>query len=339
VITTLGLTVLAVAVFAWYAPRRAQALPPRTATYLLTGGALIVTGLMIGVLALAASTAVAQLPPVARAGQLSRPQLRSTDPVPVWLALCCCALVIAGLIRCGHQTVRRALAYARMHRDCRDITAAGADQPVILLDSEQPEAYATPAGGGRIVVTTGLLAALSPDEQRVLLAHEAAHLRYRHVWCVLVVDVCTQANPMLRGVARATTQATERWADEYAAALVGDRELAARAVARAALHISRSSSGRRSPYPVGLPRTAAIGGQVPQRVRALLAPPPRPRLVLTAGLILLLVAGLGCAVSMQRRADTFFDLASFDAASSSVGTPAVQALALAIVDTRPASPG
>jgi Zn-dependent protease with chaperone function len=304
VITTLGLAVLAVAVFAWYAPRRAHVLPPRTATYLLTAGAVIATGVVVGVLTLAASTAVAQLPPVAAAGEWSRPDLRSTDPVPVWLALCCCALAVAAAVHGLRQTVLRALAYVRLHRECRHLIPATADQPVIVLDSEHPEAYATPAGGGRILVTTGLLAALPADEQPVLLAHEAAHLRHRHVWWVLVADLCAQANPMLRKVARATVQATERWADEHAAATVGDRELTARAVARAALHVSSSGTGRRSP------RTAAVGGQIPQRVHALLVPPPRPRRALTAGLILLLVASLGCALAMQRRTDAFFDLAS-----------------------------
>jgi Zn-dependent protease with chaperone function len=289
-------------VFAWYAPRRVHALPPRTATYLLTAGAVIATGVVIGVLALAASTAVAQLPPVAVVGEWSRSDLRSADPVPVWLALCCCLLVVAAAVHGVRQAVLRVLAYVRLHRECRRLIPATADQSVIVLDSEHPEAYATPAGGGRILVTTGMLAALPSDEQRVLFAHEAAHLRYRHVWWALVVDLCAQANPMLRGVARATAQATERWADEYAAARVGNRELAARAVARAALHVS--GAGRRSPL------IAAVGGQVPQRVHALLAPPPRPRRALTAGLILLLVAGLGLAMAVQRRTDAFFDLAS-----------------------------
>ncbi|MBO0870019.1 MAG: M56 family metallopeptidase, partial [Micromonosporaceae bacterium] len=234
-ITMLGLAVLAVAAFAWYAPRRAHVLPPRTATLLLTAGALIATAVLIAVLGFAGSTAVAQLPPVARVGEWSPQDLRSTDPVPVWLALFCCALLVAATVRAGHDAVLRAAAYAQLHRECRHLAPATAGQPVIVLDSEQPDAYATPAGGGRILVTTGLLRALSGDEQRVLFAHEAAHLRHRHVWWVLLVDLCAQANPMLHRVARANVQATERWADEYAAATVGDRELAARAVARAAL--------------------------------------------------------------------------------------------------------
>jgi hypothetical protein len=306
----LALAVLVVALFAWCAPRRAHVLPPRTATYLLTGGAVIATGVLIGVLALAASTAIAQLPPVAALGEWSRPDLRSSDPVPVWLAICCCFLVAAAAVLGTRQAVSRAAAFVRLRRACRRLGPADAADSIIVVDSEQPEAYATPAGGGRILVTTGLLAALPADEQRVLIAHESAHLRHRHVWWVLIADLCAAANPLLRGVARATAQATERWADECAAASVGDRELAARAVARAALHVS--GSGRVSAS------TAAVGGQIPQRVHALLEPPPRPRRALTAGLVLLLAASLGCALAVQRRADAFFDVASIEKSSAMV---------------------
>lgn len=311
-IGTSALAVLAVAVFAWYAPRRAHVLPPRTATYLLVAGAVVATGVVTGVLSLAASTAIAQVPPVAALGGWSRPELRNTDPIPVWLALCCCALVVVAAVLGVRQAVVCAIAFTRLHRECRRLRPPGPAAPLIVVDSEQPEAYATPAGGGRILVTTGLLAALPADEQRVLLAHESAHLRHRHAWWVLVADLCAAANPMLRGVARAAVQATERWADECAASTTGDRHLAARAVARAALHVNNFGSGRVPPHP------ATAGGQVPQRVHALLAPPPRPRRALTAGLVLLLMASLGWALAVQRRADAFFDLASAESPSGRV---------------------
>ena len=320
--STLALALLLVAAFAWYAPRHAPALPPRTATYLLAGGAVIATGVTAAVLAMAAATAVAQLPPVASLGDWSRANLHESDPVPVWLAAGCAALLDGAAIRGARHATQRVAALRRLHRDCRGAGRSatwsgawtddwagiaerpGAGERVIVIDSPRPEAYATPAGGGRIVITTGLLTALPIDEQRVLLAHESAHLHHWHTWWVLAADLCAAANPLLHGVAHATVQATERWADECAAATVGDRELAARAVARAALHVSRTAPGRRPPL------AAAVGGQVPQRVHALLAPPPRPHRVLTAGLALLLVAGLGCTLAVQRRTDTFFDLAN-----------------------------
>ncbi len=304
------LALLLTAAFAGYAPRRAPMLPPRTATALLTIGALITTGVPVLVLGLAAATALAQLPPVAALGEWSRPDLRHSDPLPIWLAAGCGALLLTAATLGSRAALRRAIGLARLHRYCRQLQPVAPGQQVVVVRSDQPQAYATPAGGGRIVVTTGLLSALHADEQRVLFAHEAAHLRYRHAWWVLLVELCAAANPMLRAVARATVQATERWADEYAASRVGDRELAARAVARAALHITAATSHRH-------PAPAATGGEIPQRVRALLAPPAPPRRLLTAGLALLLAAGLVSAATVQRRADAYFDLASTERTTGS----------------------
>jgi hypothetical protein len=317
VIVTVALGALLLAVFAWQAPRLARSLPPRTATYLLVGGAVASTAVALAVLALLAATAIAQLPAVANAGELSRPQLRSTDPVPVWLAVCCAVLLVPPALHGLWDACRRAAALRRLHRDCRSLGPAGRlgdTHRVVILDSERPDAYATPAGGGRIIVTTGLLRALAADEQRVLLAHEAAHLRHRHAWWVLVVQLCAAVNPALRGVSRAAAHAVERWADESAAAAVGDRRLAARALARAALHVSAA----RQPRDVAV---AVVGGEVPQRVRALLAPPARPRPAVTVALVLVLLASIGCATAVQRRTDAFFDLAGTDREGVSVVTP------------------
>ncbi len=312
------LAAVVVAAFAWYAPRRAPVLPPRTATWLLTIGALVSTVVVGWMLALLAATAIAQLPFVAALGRWSRPDLRSTDPVPIWAAsVCAGALLLAGACGARHA-LRRALALRRLHRDCRALRRPGPDR-VVVVDSAVPEAYATTAAGGRIVVTTGMLAGLSAEEQRALLAHEAAHLRHRHVWLVLVADLCAAAIPALRAVAGAVAQATERWADESAAAAVGDRGTTARALARAALRAHDSRPAHRRPA------SRAVGGQIPQRVRALLAPPPRPRRLLTAGLTLLLAMSLACTALVQRRTDAFFDLASTGrpAATAYAGRPGV----------------
>jgi Zn-dependent protease with chaperone function len=307
-ILVVALGAVLVAAFAASAPRLARPLPPRTATYLLVAGAVASTGTALGLLALMALTAIAQLPPVAFLGEWSRPVLRSSDPVPVWLAVCCAGLLVPLALLGLRHALRRARAFMRLHRECRDlgpVRRLGEAPNVVVLDSEHPEAFTTPAGGGRIIVTRGLLRALPADEQRVLLAHEAAHLRHRHTWWVLGAQLCAAVNPALGAVARATTHAVERWADESAAAVVGDRRLAARALARAALHVN--AARRENPVTVGV-----LDGEVPRRVQALLAPPARPRLGVTVGLVLMLVATLGCATVAQRRTDAFLDLASTD---------------------------
>ncbi len=321
-ILILALSAALAAAFAWCAPRLTRTLPPRTATYLLVIGAVASTAVAAVVLSLVAATAVAQLPPVAALGEWSRAEMRTSQPVPMWLAIGCALLLVPPLVLGLRHALQRCRALLRLHRDCRGLQPAddlGAQANVIVLDSDHPEAFATPAAGGRIVVTSGLLHALSADEQRVLFAHEAAHLRHRHPWWVLAVELCAAANPALRGVARAAAHSAERWADESAATAVGDRRLAARALARAALHVS--AAGRSG----GSVRVGVLGGEIPRRVGALLAPPPRPRLGVTLGLVLLLIASIGSATAVQRRTDAFFDVAGVcDTHTSNVHMPSTE---------------
>jgi len=67
-------------------------------------------------------------------------------------------------------------------------------------------------------------------------AHERSHLRHRHHWYLVATEMAVAVVPPLRRLADQVRFATERWADEdAAAALGGDRDLVARAIARAAL--------------------------------------------------------------------------------------------------------
>ena len=93
-----------------------------------------------------------------------------------------------------------------------------------------------------------------------------AHLRHRHNLVVIAIRIAAAANPMLRPLVAVVAQAVERAADEEAADVVGDRILVARSVARAA-------TVRRARL-LAAGRLAATGGDVPNRVRSLLAPPP-----------------------------------------------------------------
>jgi Zn-dependent protease with chaperone function len=155
---------------------------------------------------------------------------------------------------------------------------------LVVVDAHEPIAYAVAGAGGRIVVSTAMLRALASDERRVLLAHEAAHLRHQHHLYVAITDIAAAANPLLRPIARAVRRAVERWADEVAAAEVGDRRLAARSVANAALVRARfRGAGLLSSITPG-----ALGlddGDVPARVRALLAPPSGRQVRLRAAIL------------------------------------------------------
>ncbi|MEU9043937.1 MULTISPECIES: M56 family metallopeptidase [unclassified Kitasatospora] len=153
-----------------------------------------------------------------------------------------------------------------------------AEPPLAVLDDERADAFALPGRlrrpgrpgePGRIVVTSGMLRALSGPERSALLAHERAHLAARHHVFLALAEHAADVHPALRPLRAPLGYHLERWADEVAAARVGDRTVTARAVGRAALAASRS------PWP-DRPRLApaAHSGPVPRRVAALLQPRP-----------------------------------------------------------------
>jgi Zn-dependent protease with chaperone function len=139
-----------------------------------------------------------------------------------------------------------------------------------VIDSPYPDAYALPGRPHRIVVTTGMLRSLGPDEREALFAHERAHNAGGHYYFLAVAELAAHCHPGLRSLGAVIRLAVERAADEAAAAVVGDRRLTARAIGRAAL-AARAAQGER---PFFAP--AAATGPVPQRVAALLAAPRAP---------------------------------------------------------------
>lgn len=155
------------------------------------------------------------------------------------------------------------------------------DAELVVLPTAEPTAYALPGRPGHIVVSVGMLRALDHGERLVLLAHERAHLRHRHHRYVRVVEAAAAAVPAVRPLATRVRFATERWADESAAAELGDRGLVARAVAKAAL-VTAS-------YPA--PSLALGDFGVPARVEALLDDRP-PSVLSGAALIAVTVAAL-----------------------------------------------
>jgi len=290
---------LVIALFAVVGPRLARRLPPAAATRLLVPASLVVAGSSVWVLVVVAFTWVAQWPAVSRYGQWSAEELRADMPFPTVVPVGCCLLALLAVARAATRGTRRVRVLLAVRQSCRGIGAPGS---LVVLDNDRPDAFATPGAHGRIVVTRGLLRALSADERRALLAHETAHLAHRHVWWLLAAELAAAANPMLAPTARAVTHAVERWADEDAARAVTDRRLVARTLARTALLIRASPDRPVSP--------AAVGGDVPERVRALLEPPPRPRVVPLAVLVVLLLATTVAAGAVQRRGDQLLDQAS-----------------------------
>jgi hypothetical protein len=289
------------AAFALVGPWLAGKVPPRTATHLLVGGAGVTTAALLSMLALLGATILVQVPVVADVGDWSVVALRADAPVPGWVAACGLVLLTFAGAAASITAVRHLVALRRLRRACRDLEFPGT---VVVLHSDRPDAFATTADGGHVVVTTGMLCGLCPDEVRVLLAHEHSHLRHRHAWWMMVARVSGAANPMLAGVVRAAGHAVERWADEDAARVVGDRRLVARTLARAALHVHDAFGGVPEAPASAL---GAMNGTVLPRVRSMLGEPPRPRFVVTAIITALVVATLAWSLAVQDRTDDFLD--------------------------------
>jgi Zn-dependent protease with chaperone function len=288
--------VLAVVIFAVTAPRLGRHLPPALATRLLVPTTLVMAAATVIVLGLLASTWLAQLPPIAAMGTWSASRLDAYDPVPDPLAAISLVLLAVAVVRVVCKVIHRARCLAAVYRTYHGQQSAGS---VIVIDSDRVDAFATPAPAGRVVVTSALLRALSPTERRAVLAHEHSHLAHRHVWWAISADLAAAVNPLLRPTATTVGHAIERWADEDAAVVLGDRQLVARTIARAALlrHDAR----------VDALLPAATGADVPQRVRALLGPPPRRRPLALVALAVLLAAGTLATVAVERSGDQLFD--------------------------------
>ena len=287
--------------FAAAGPTLARSLTPAAATRIIAFGAGLGTACAGFVLAVASFGFLAQIPPVGQAGQWSSASLAVHDPVPFSVGVASCLLVLA----LGWSAGRRAggIGSKLWAAVCANRRLAAPGQQVVVLDDPRPDAYALPGfRGGRIVVTASMLAALDADERRVLLAHEASHLRHRHYLYGALTDLAASANPLLRGLPSLVRVGVERWADEDAAAMVADRCLVARAVARASLASGRSR-GRDHGCPAGCaPSTAPeaalgmAGSTAAARTSALLRPVPRRRVALVAPAVaLVLLSGVAAA--------------------------------------------
>lgn len=297
----LALPLLAAAGARWAAAR----LEPRTATWLLTGCALVLAAASGASLTFLAVTFLARIPPLADLGLWSAAALRRDDPVSLTAAITACLALTAALTAAARTAARRV----------RSLSAAASlagrlphRRRLAVVDDPAPDAYALPGLPGRIVVTAGMLDALDERERQVLLAHERAHLAGAHYLFTALAQLAAAANPLLRPLAAAVRYCAERWADEHAARVSGDRLLVARTIAKAAL---LSQGGRRAPADA---LSIAAGqlkgtGPIPRRVAALLAAPPRYHPLLPAALLAVAALAAGSALEAAREMHGLIQLA------------------------------
>ncbi|GGW14352.1 hypothetical protein GCM10018980_12380 [Streptomyces capoamus] len=214
--------------------RRAE---PALAARVLAPAAVLTAAATVWSLVLLAAALLGDVPPLVREARADgRPV---TDPVPGAIGFAACLALVVVAVR-----LRRAVRAERNARSALRRLTAGqpAGTELIVAACEVPRAFAIPGRPGRILVTSAMLRALAPAERRVLLAHERAHLHHRHGLLVTAVTLAAAADPLLGPVRTAVVFLVERWADERAAAAVGDRRATARALARAALSAGRTGT-------------------------------------------------------------------------------------------------
>lgn len=273
------------------APAAVRRLRPGQAVPLLTGAALALSLACGAALSAIAAAVLATLGAVAAQGHWSAAMLRAELPLPFWLGAAAAGVVAMLLARTGWRTVRIGVELVLADRLSRSLRRRGG--PVVVLDDDAAGAYTVAGIRGCVVLSRRLLDVLDADQRRVVTAHELSHLYRRHHLYLHVVDVAAAANPLLRQVSAEVRLGVERWADEDAAAGVGDRRLTGTSLARVAL-LRRSLPG---PGAGGATALGVVQGATVVRVQALLEPAAQSRTgrVLLAAALALVVLGMGVA--------------------------------------------
>jgi hypothetical protein len=277
------LPALACVLIAVAAPRLAgRRQSPAAATWTLTLAASLAGLAYIWSLALLAGTLVDDLLPGLPGRQGVR-LLADRSPVNDLVAGAATGALVLGLVRLVRTRLADRATYRQLAEAC-----AGSHEGLVVLADRVPRAFAAPVGSGHVVVSSGMLAALSAAERRVLITHERTHLHRRHHWHAGVVRAAAAVCPLLVPLPAASTYLCERWADEVAAGEVGDRRLAATALARAALAASTAPG---ADLALGFHRAG-----VADRVSALQRPPARRRPVLAVAPLLVVAVAVAADI-------------------------------------------
>jgi Zn-dependent protease with chaperone function len=151
------------------------------------------------------------------------------DPVHL-IAMLAALAVGARLLWVLGTMYLRTVRARRRHRDLLDVLATPwPDSPgTRVLDHPQPVAYCLPGRSSRLVVSAGVLEALSPEEVWAVLAHEKSHLRERHDLVVLPFVAWGATAPFVRGMVcaqLAVAELIEMRADDVAACRSEPHEL------------------------------------------------------------------------------------------------------------------
>ena len=207
--------------------------------------------------------------------------------------ICGLAMIVFGW-RYG-RSLHRASVGTRAHAEAARITGhrVGGENAAFVLDATRPAVYCVPGRPPTIVLTTGALALLQPEQLTAVLAHERAHLAGRHHLLLAVTRSLAAAAPAVPLFARGTgavARLAEMRADD-AAARRGGRG----ALLTALLAMEAGAAAAQAPAAW----LAATGGVVAARVRRLAEPPGRARWLchgLALAVLTLAIAGASALV-------------------------------------------
>lgn len=218
-------------------------------------------------------------PPQVYRSALFELSLAATAVISVLAAVTVAWKYGASLRRTGRRT--------RAHAEAARIT--GRRFPVqgsataVVLDAPEPAVYCVPGRPATIVLTSGALGVLAPDQLDAVLAHEHAHLSGRHHLLLKVSKGLLAPFPFVplftRGAAEVARLA-EMCADDVAARRGGRKTLLTALVAMGtgrASALSAPSALSAAPSAAPAASLAATGGAVTARVHRLLDPPARTR--------------------------------------------------------------
>jgi hypothetical protein len=275
------LPIAIVASFGVAAPPVSRRVPPRLAIWMLSAGGLALTVCAVVAISVVVAFGIGQLAPLARLGHWS-PRMVGVSVPFHGSSIGAAAVLLVLAVGRGASTSwthgRRLLAAWSASR--------AAPAGLVVLNDDEPFAYAVPGWPGRIVVSRGLLRGLDPLTRRAVLAHEQTHLTERHDLHYLAAAVAAVVNPFLVRSPAALDLACERRADEVAARTVDDRRSVVRAITAAVRPQAATMFW------------AASGADVPRRVAALLNPADDNRMVATALLAATIVAVAVSAASV-----------------------------------------
>jgi Zn-dependent protease with chaperone function len=213
-------------------------------------------------------------------------RLRATYATPGGAVVAGAGLVLAGAVavRTAHTAashLRVTRRQAKQHaRTARLVGRAEPSLGAVLVEHSQPAAYCVAGRHPTVIVTTGALQALAPGQLDAVLAHERAHLAWRHHRLLAMARISRRALPFLPLMREAEAQVerlVELHADDAATQVRDPASLAtALVVLAAAASTSTSTSASATgtaPVPAApAPVLASAATDAVQRIHRLLRP-------------------------------------------------------------------